>query len=604
MELYDWQTKAISQLKGNNGIVCAPTGEGKTAVAKVWADFDNASSVIFTAPTKAISNERYFELLDEGYDVGLVTGDAIINPNAKILCMTQEIYTDRYAEYENQKVIFDEIGYIGQDLDRQDVYFEGLVKTPKSSKVLCMSATINNINELQNWLEYAKEENFHVYETEQRNKKISVVDCDFDFESTYTEPNSLIFAFSKRKVESIAQDICVDRFKENNDANVYKLGYVDKNGEPVKKRVDLIVELAKICDVYDNPNNRSLKNSDGELTNFGNIVLTGVGIYYGDMTLNEKIFVETALKTGLIDTVVGTDALALGVNLPCENVYIMDYKKMGQYLTNNEIIQMVGRAGRAKEYRQGYAYFTDGVSYPPIKNISELKPDNLTFNQYSKTKKIEENNIESFIKDNIYELVDCLETAEGGYSYIDAYLEASGYDMYAHNAAKTAYTILDCNIKSELAHSLLKEVEFSTREAYKGDLCDNLYRIISNDENFVKNCQEQLFQKGFTSNNAFLKILRETIQSELEIEQEIKQENSKTEHADELLKNCHKFTNNILGKSSGEMEQHKNQAFAEDKIATVVENKDTVDESLTAAKVRKMFGDGNGPAQNISQVFG
>lgn len=50
MELYDWQAKAISQLKGNNGIVCAPTGEGKTAIAKAWADLDNASSVIFTAP--------------------------------------------------------------------------------------------------------------------------------------------------------------------------------------------------------------------------------------------------------------------------------------------------------------------------------------------------------------------------------------------------------------------------------------------------------------------------------------------------------------------------------------------------------------------------
>lgn len=351
----------------------------------------------------------------------------------------------------------------------------------------------------------------------------------------------------------------VDRLNKNNDANMRKLGYADENWEPVKKRVDSIVELAKICDVYDNPDDMSLKDSDGELTDFGKMVLSGVGIYYGDMTLNEKMFVETALKTGLIDTVVGTDALALGVNLPCENVYIMDYKKMGQLLTNNEIIQMSGRAGRAKKYEQGYVYLASGVCYPPIENISELKSDNLTFNQYFKTKKIEENNIESFIKDNIYELVDCLETAYAGYSFIDAYLEAGGYDMYVRDASKTAYTILDCNIESELADSLLKEVELSMSEGYKekGDLCDNLYRIISSDENFVKNCQEQFFQKGYASDKIFLRIFRETIQSKSEIEQEKEQERVKPEHADELLQNCHEFTNKILGKNKPDKKQFK-----------------------------------------------
>ena len=577
MELYDWQAEAISQLKGNNGIVCAPTGEGKTAVAKAWADLDNASSVIFTAPIKAISNERYFELLDEGYDVGLVTGDVVINPNAKILCMTQEIYTDRYAEYENQKVIFDEIGYIGQDLDRQDVYFEGLAKTPKSSKVLCMSATINNVSELQNWLEYAKEDDFGIYETTKRNKEISVVDCDFDFDSTYIEPNSLVFAFSKKRVENIAYDIYVDRLNENNDVNMNKLGYADENWKPVKKRVDSIVELAKICDVYDNPDNMSLKDSDGELTDFGKMALSGVGIYYGDMTLNEKMFVETALKTGLIDTVVGTDALALGVNLPCENVYIMDYKKMGEYLTNNEVIQMSGRAGRAKKYEQGYVYFADGVCYPPIKNISELKSDNLTLgNQYSKAKKIEENNIESFIKDNINVLVDCLEIAKNGSSYIDAYLKANSYDIYAHSAAKTAHAINDYDFElsfkdkesGSLVHSLVEEVKLSRYLDYKGDLRDNLYRIISGDENFVKNCQENpLFQKGYNSDRMFLKILRETIQPE----SEIKQEKLKPEHADELLQNCHEFANKILGKKQTRQETIQKHAIIEKALNNAME---------------------------------
>ena len=376
LNLYDWQKEAISKLKDHNALLCVPTGEGKTAVAKEWADLDNASSVIFTAPIKSISNERYFELLDDGYNVGLVTGDCVINPHAPILCMTQEIYTERYAEYEDQKVIFDEIGYIGRDPDRQQTYFDGLSKTPESSKVLCMSATIGNIDELRLWLERAKNEDpFVTYESNVRHKGIEM-HKSFDFDTNYIEANSLVFDFSVKGCEDIAYEIMQDR--KNTPSSMMNAGlrYLQDGGQFDQDRINKMTELLNIC---------GLSNKFDDNESWREQLLLGVGIYHGKMDFNEKIFIETAMKTGLIDVVVGTDALALGVNLPCKNTYIMDDYKAGMRLSNSDIIQMAGRAGRDRKYEKGHVYlstiFDWGRSEWPS-DVTALKADDIPLDKF------------------------------------------------------------------------------------------------------------------------------------------------------------------------------------------------------------------------------
>ena len=82
---YKWQNEAIKAIRGGSAILSAPTGSGKTWVAYVWAglmDIDGNASVpsgrvIFTAPIKALSNERYLELKSMGFDVGLEQGKAV-----------------------------------------------------------------------------------------------------------------------------------------------------------------------------------------------------------------------------------------------------------------------------------------------------------------------------------------------------------------------------------------------------------------------------------------------------------------------------------------------------------------------------------------------
>lgn len=90
-DFYPWQREAFEKIKEKDAIVAAPTGSGKTWVAYLWAGLLNlqgqtttpeVEKVIFTAPIKALSNERYLDLRKMGFDVGIETGDFKKNEGA------------------------------------------------------------------------------------------------------------------------------------------------------------------------------------------------------------------------------------------------------------------------------------------------------------------------------------------------------------------------------------------------------------------------------------------------------------------------------------------------------------------------------------------
>lgn len=172
-----YQKEAIeSYTSGKTTIVSAPTGTGKTLIAEhiIKNALDNNKKIIYLSPLKALSNEKYsdfaklFGTYDENGDlistenVGLLTGDTSINPNAPIMVMTTEIYrnslliTDedgankKYKDYDG--VIYDEFHYLG-DRDRGTVWEEAVINTPKHMKQLMLSATASNAKNIMNWIE-------------------------------------------------------------------------------------------------------------------------------------------------------------------------------------------------------------------------------------------------------------------------------------------------------------------------------------------------------------------------------------------------------------------------------------------------------------------
>ena len=161
MKLDYFQEKSIEYVKkGNSLMVCAPTGAGKTLIAEelIKHCLRNGEGVIYTAPIKALSNQKYRDFV-EGFgheNVGIITGDVSINPASKIIIMTTEIFRNHILQSPKKLedktwVIFDEIHYL-DDMERGTVWEESLVMLPQHMNFLALSATVPNAVQIVEWL--------------------------------------------------------------------------------------------------------------------------------------------------------------------------------------------------------------------------------------------------------------------------------------------------------------------------------------------------------------------------------------------------------------------------------------------------------------------
>lgn len=150
-----FQKEAILCIDNDQSVlVSAHTSAGKTVVAEysVAKCLQNKQRVIYTTPIKALSNQKYRDFCDEFSDVGLLTGDVTINPNASCLIMTTEIlrsmlYRGSEVTREVGWVIFDEIHYM-RDKERGYVWEETIILLPPTVHFVFLSATIPNASQV------------------------------------------------------------------------------------------------------------------------------------------------------------------------------------------------------------------------------------------------------------------------------------------------------------------------------------------------------------------------------------------------------------------------------------------------------------------------
>lgn len=199
-ELSNFQKWALySILLGNDTLVCAPTGSGKTLPAEFSIHYfvkEKHQKVIYTTPIKALSNEKFYNLQKKFPDIsfGLLTGDNKFNPEADVLIMTTEILLNTLKKLISLKnniidknklsldfeidiynelgmVVYDEIHYIN-DPDRGKVWEQSIMLLPNSCQYLGLSATINSPENLCLWSENetgANRGNIFLCETHHRN---------------------------------------------------------------------------------------------------------------------------------------------------------------------------------------------------------------------------------------------------------------------------------------------------------------------------------------------------------------------------------------------------------------------------------------------------
>jgi ATP-dependent RNA helicase DOB1 len=174
-KLDPFQQEATACLERNESVlVAAHTSAGKTVVAEyaIAMALRDKQRIIYTSPIKALSNQKYRDLQDEFKDVGLMTGDVTINPNATVMIMTTEIlrsmlYRGSEVCREMAWVVFDEVHYM-RDRDRGVVWEETIILLPDSVRLVFLSATIPNSREFAEWICRIKHQPCHVIYTDRR----------------------------------------------------------------------------------------------------------------------------------------------------------------------------------------------------------------------------------------------------------------------------------------------------------------------------------------------------------------------------------------------------------------------------------------------------
>ena len=158
-----FQLEALAMLEYEDVLVTAPTGSGKTWIAReeIRRLLNAGKRAWYTTPLKALTNSKYQEFIDQfgAQNVGILTGDRKENSDAPVIVGTTEIYRNQLfdslrtgSEVNSDLVVLDEAHYLA-DEDRGHVWEEAIILTPPRIRLLLLSATIGNSGDFAEWLE-------------------------------------------------------------------------------------------------------------------------------------------------------------------------------------------------------------------------------------------------------------------------------------------------------------------------------------------------------------------------------------------------------------------------------------------------------------------
>jgi superfamily II RNA helicase len=378
-DLDPFQEKAFAAVdNGDSLIVAAPTGCGKTLLAEyaVEVSMNQGKRSVYTAPIKALSNQKYRDFRKRFGDeaVGIQTGDVTINPEARLLIMTTEIFRNLILEgsprLENiHYVIFDEIHYL-DDPERGTVWEESIILAPPAIRFMCLSATVPNIRELAAWMSDVRGTVFHVIEESHRpvplshmfyHPKFGMMNLKSIKRKYRTNPNErkkfLRHKPSSRQIIDLVLRqghvpvlyFCFNRRACERNAELHGRRAL-LNPEEKRRVTALVDDLAAQYQLQGYEKIGPLRG----------LWESGVAFHHAGILPAAKEIVERLFTAGLIKLMFCTETFALGINMPASAVIFDELEKFDgvrfNYLMTREYNQMAGRAGRRGMDEEGYVY--------------------------------------------------------------------------------------------------------------------------------------------------------------------------------------------------------------------------------------------------------
>ncbi|XP_029455382.1 helicase POLQ-like isoform X4 [Rhinatrema bivittatum] len=377
-ELYEWQHTCLtleSLQQRKNLIYSLPTSGGKTLVAEILILQEllcRQRDVLMILPYVAIVQEKVRGLSGFGVELDFLV-EEYAGSKGRFPPITRRrkksVYvatiekghslTNSLIETERIDnlglVVIDELHMLGEG-SRGAILEMTLAKilyTSKATQIIGMSATLNNVEELQQFLkaeyfthdfrpvqlkEYVKLKD-NIYEVNSKEENClnfsRLLNYKYSSSMQKMDPDHLIalvtevipnysclvFCPTKRNCENVAEMICKYLSK----------GYISHKE---KEKQNLIKDLKSTGD-------------GGLCPVLKRTIPFGIAFHHSGLTNDERKLIEEAYSAGVLCLLTCTSTLAAGVNLPARRVVIRAPYVARDFLKRAQYKQMIGRAGRA-----------------------------------------------------------------------------------------------------------------------------------------------------------------------------------------------------------------------------------------------------------------
>ena len=355
-DLYPYQEDALlAWFESDAGVmVTVPTGMGKTLIAEaaVFETLHLGGALYYTTPLISLTEQKFRDLQDRaeewGFrreDIGLVTGNRRVNPDARILVVVAEILLNHLLAAdarleEVRSVVIDEFHYFNEP-ERGIVWELSLVLLPKHIRLMLLSATVGNAVDFLGWLR------------EKHGRSLRWIRSD-----DRRVPLEYTWVGDKRLTEHLPAMASSDDAENRTPALVFCFNRDEcwEVAERLKGLPLISPETRRAIEERLRPDDFS----DGVGPKLRQMLIRGVGVHHAGVLPRHKAVVEDLFLQKLIPFVICTETLAAGVNLPARSVVLKTLLKgkrgEKKLAAPSAAHQMFGRAGRPQFDTKGYVY--------------------------------------------------------------------------------------------------------------------------------------------------------------------------------------------------------------------------------------------------------